>query len=84
MGEPRPGGRRSTPGHSRGRSNALAESFLAALKRELVPAGGHVWTSRASARTAILEYVEGWYNVRRLHGSLGCRSPADYESALAA
>ncbi|MFE5211606.1 IS3 family transposase [Streptomyces sp. NPDC056600] len=64
--------------------NALAESFFATLKRELVPADGHVWSSRASARTAIFEYVEGWYNVRRLHSSLGYRSPADYETAFAA
>ncbi|MEU9581052.1 IS3 family transposase [Streptomyces chilikensis] len=64
--------------------NALAESFFATLKRELVPADGHVWSSKAAARTAIFEYIEGWYNVRRLHSSLGYRSPADYETALAA
>ncbi|MGW4824924.1 hypothetical protein ACWEP4_39960 [Streptomyces sp. NPDC004227] len=28
--------------------------------------------------------MEGWYNLHRLHSSLGYRSPADYEAALAA
>lgn len=28
--------------------------------------------------------IEGWYNLHRLHSSLGYRSPADYETALAA
>jgi hypothetical protein len=28
--------------------------------------------------------IEGWYNVQRLHGSLGYRSPAEYGTALAA
>jgi len=64
--------------------NTLAESFFATLKRELVPAEGHMWAGRSAARTAIFEYVESWYNVRRLHSSLGYRSPNDYETALAA
>ncbi|WP_420857082.1 transposase [Streptomyces chilikensis] len=64
--------------------NALAESFFATLKRELVPADGHVWSSKAAARTAIFEYIEDWYNIRRLHSSLGHRSPTDHETALAA
>ncbi|WP_240351666.1 IS3 family transposase [Streptomyces olivoreticuli] len=35
-------------------------------------------------RADIFEYVESWYNLRRLHSSLGYRNPADYETALAA
>jgi transposase InsO family protein len=62
--------------------NALAKSFFATLKRELL--GNCPWPSRAAARTAIFEWVEGWYNIRRLHSSLGCRSPAEYQTALAA
>lgn len=62
--------------------NALAESFFATLKRELI--SDRSWPSRAAARSAIFEWVEGWYNIRRLHSSLGYRSPADYEAALAA
>ncbi|WP_331730518.1 IS3 family transposase (plasmid) [Kitasatospora sp. NBC_00070] len=62
--------------------NALAESFFATLKRELL--GDRPWPSRAAARTAIFEWIEAWYNIRRLHSSLGYRSPAEYETALAA
>ncbi|HSH60353.1 MAG TPA: IS3 family transposase, partial [Acidimicrobiales bacterium] len=28
------------------------------------------------------EYIEGWYNTRRLHSSLGYVSPAEYEAAI--
>lgn len=62
--------------------NALAESFFSTLKNEL--GDGRPWPSRAAARTAIFEWIEGWYNLQRLHSSLGYRSPADYESILAA
>ncbi|MFJ6564573.1 IS3 family transposase [Streptomyces sp. NPDC091412] len=46
--------------------------------------GDRPWPNRSTARTAIFEWIEGWYNLHRLHGSLGYRSPADYEAALAA
>ncbi|WP_274564362.1 IS3 family transposase [Streptomyces spiramyceticus] len=62
--------------------NALAESFFATIKRELL--GTTAWPSRAVARTAIFDFIEGWYNLHRLHSSLGYRSPAEYETALAA
>ena len=35
--------------------------------------------TRQAARTAIFEYLETFYNTRRLHSSLGYRSPADFE-----
>ncbi|QKW48200.1 IS3 family transposase [Streptomyces buecherae] len=62
--------------------NALAESFFSTLKNELI--GTQPWPSRAAAHTAIFEWIEGWYNLHRLHSTLGYRSSADYESALAA
>ncbi|MFF1959857.1 IS3 family transposase [Streptomyces sp. NPDC058220] len=62
--------------------NALAESFFATIKRELLDTT--VWPSRTAARTAIFDFIEGWYNLHRLHSSLGYRSPAEYETALAA
>lgn len=62
--------------------NALAESFFATIKRELLDTTA--WPSRANARTAIFDFIEGWYNLHRLHSSLGYLSPADYETALAA
>ncbi|MEU6708576.1 IS3 family transposase [Streptomyces wuyuanensis] len=62
--------------------NALAESFFSTLKNELGDA--RPWPTRSAARTAILEWIESWYNLQRLHSSLGYRSPAGYEAALAA
>ncbi len=62
--------------------NALAESFFATIKREFLTTSS--WPSRAAARTAIFDFIEGWYNLHRLHSSLGYRSPAEYETALAA
>ncbi|MFD1503318.1 IS3 family transposase, partial [Streptosporangium lutulentum] len=62
--------------------NALAESFFAKLKGELL--GDRPWPSRAAARSAIFEFIEGWYNLHRLHSSLGYRSPAAYEAAYTA
>ena len=57
--------------------NALAESFIATLKTELVYR--HSWPTRESVRTAIFEYLEGFYNRYRLHSALGYRSPTDFE-----
>ncbi|WP_371100563.1 IS3 family transposase [Streptomyces sp. PU_AKi4] len=62
--------------------NALAESFFATLKNELIDTRS--WPSRAAARTAIFEWIESWYNLQRLHSSLGYRTPADYEATLVA
>lgn len=57
--------------------NAMAESFVATLKCELLH--GSSWPTGQAARTAIFEYIEGFYNPRRRHSSLGYLSPADYE-----
>ncbi|MFG1618342.1 integrase core domain-containing protein [Nonomuraea wenchangensis] len=57
------------------RDNALAESFFAAIKGELLDQRSR--PTRAAARSAIFEFIEGWYNLHRLHSSLGYRSPAD-------
>jgi transposase InsO family protein len=35
--------------------------------------------SRQAAKTAIFEYLETFYNTRRLHSSVGYMSPADFE-----
>ena len=60
--------------------NAVAESFFATLKRELVDRRS--WPTRACLHRAIFSYIEGWYNTRRLHSSLGYRSPAQYEASI--
>jgi putative transposase len=59
--------------------NSMAESFVSTLKRELI--NRHSWPSRQIARTAIFEYIEGFYNTRRRHSALGHLSPSDYEEA---
>jgi putative transposase len=59
--------------------NAMAESFIATLKSELVHR--RRFPDREVARSAIFEYLEGFYNRRRLHSALSYRSPADYEEA---
>ena len=60
--------------------NAMAESFFATIKRELIDT--RPWPTRAGLRTAIFDYIEGWYNTRRLHSSLGYLSPAHYEHTI--
>lgn len=58
--------------------NAVAESFFATLKTEL--AYRVSWPTRAAARSAVFEYIEVFYNRRRLHSSLGYHSPVEYEA----
>ncbi len=62
--------------------NALAESFMATLKTELIDR--QPWPTRRAARRAIFDWIEGFYNRRRLHSALGYRSPVDFEEALTA
>jgi putative transposase len=57
--------------------NAISESFVASLKSELVSRVR--FPSRQAAKTAIFEYLEAFYNTRRLHSSLGYKSPVDFE-----
>jgi putative transposase len=57
--------------------NSMAESFVSTLKRELIHR--HSWPSRRRVRTAIFEYIEGFYNTRRRHSALGHLSPSEYE-----
>lgn len=58
--------------------NALAESFIATLKKELL--SKRSWPTRASVQTAVFDYIEGWYNRRRRHTSIGYLSPAEFET----
>ena len=57
--------------------NAVAESFFATLKTELLHR--QTWATRQQARTAIFEYIEVFYNRQRRHSTLGYLSPADFE-----
>ena len=55
--------------------NAGAESFFSTIKRELVDR--YFWDDPKNLRLAIYTWVETWYNRRRLHASLGMRTPAE-------
>jgi putative transposase len=57
--------------------NAVAESFFATLKNELIYR--HGWPTRRHAQLAIFEFIAGWYNHHRRHSTLGYSSPAEVE-----
>lgn len=59
--------------------NAMAESFFAALKTEWTDR--MIFATRAQARQAIVSYIEGFYNQRRLHSGLNYQTPREaYEA----
>ncbi len=58
--------------------NAVAEAFFASLKKEKL--NRRSWPTRKDARSAVFAWIEGWYNRRRLHSTLGQRSPEQYEN----
>ncbi|MBW3615798.1 MAG: IS3 family transposase, partial [Actinobacteria bacterium] len=60
--------------------NAVAEAWFGTLKAELIDRRS--WATRAQARRAIFEFIEVFYNRRRLHSSLGYVSPATYEANI--
>jgi putative transposase len=58
--------------------NAVAESFFATLKKELIRRQS--WPTRSALRTAVFEYIETFYNATRRHSTLGMLSPAQFET----
>lgn len=58
--------------------NAAMESFWSTLKTELVPET--CFADLREARTALFEYIELFYNPKRLHSALGYQSPVDFEN----
>ena len=57
--------------------NALCESFFATLECELLDRV--TLRTPAEARTAVFDFIEGWYNPTRRHSALDYRSPIDFE-----
>jgi len=57
--------------------NAYAESFFSTLKKELIYRNRY--KTREEAKAAVFEYIECWYNRRRIHSSLGYLTPVMYE-----
>lgn len=60
--------------------NAVAESFFATIKGEMLDHA--TFETRAEATAAIAEYIDGFYNVHRLHSSIGYMSPIEFELRL--
>ncbi|MCG5026856.1 IS3 family transposase [Anoxybacillus flavithermus] len=58
--------------------NAVMESFYKTLKRELMPET-RKFTNEKEARNAVFEYIEMFYNTKRMHSALGYMSPVEYE-----
>jgi putative transposase len=56
--------------------NAVMESFFATLKTECA---NQRFDTQSQARSAIFQYIEAWYNRKRLHSSLGYLSPVEFE-----
>ena len=57
--------------------NAVTESFFHTLKTELIYRTKYI--TREEARRSIFEYIEIFYNRKRLHSSIGYKSPVEYE-----
>jgi putative transposase len=57
--------------------NAVAESFFATIKKELVHR--RTWPTRRELTSEIFEYIEAFYNPTRRHSTLGYLSPAQFE-----
>lgn len=57
--------------------NACAESFFSSLKKDMLY--GRKFKTRSEAKSVIVEYIELFYNSRRLHSTLGYKSPKDFK-----
>jgi transposase InsO family protein len=57
--------------------NALVESFFATLKTECF--GHQQPLTHQQARLMVFDYIETFYNPKRLHSALGFKSPVDFE-----
>jgi putative transposase len=57
--------------------NAVAETFFATVKKELVYRRS--WPTRQELISEIFEYVEAFYNRQRRHSTLGMLSPVAFE-----
>lgn len=72
--------RQSMSGKGNCYDNAQAESFFSRFKAELIEDGE--FENLAEARSEIFSYIEGYYNRKRLHSSLGYKTPIEYEQEL--
>ena len=61
--------------------NALAENLWSTIKIELVYSPETTFATRTEAEHALLRYIDGWYNPRRIQAGLNELSPDEYEQA---
>lgn len=59
--------------------NAVCESFFHSLKVELVHR--NKYASRLQAKQSLFQYIEGYYNRRRLHSAIDYKTPCEFEYA---
>jgi transposase InsO family protein len=71
------GGIQSMSGTGSCYDNAITESFFGTMKRELVHHCS--FERRSEAQSQIFRYIEGFYNRRRRHSSIGYQAPEEYE-----
>ena len=71
---------RSMSGKGNCWDNAVAESFFKTLKAECIYQNKFV--SKQQAAMVVFEYIEIWYNKKRLHSALGYMSPNEFEEFL--
>lgn len=57
--------------------NVVMESFFKSFKREVL--GKHYFKTKAKAITETIDYLENYYNNKRIHSSLGYLTPSEYE-----
>ncbi|WP_051959701.1 IS3 family transposase [Sphingobacterium sp. ML3W] len=60
--------------------NSVAESFFKTLKIECVY--HYIFTDKEQAALIVFEYIETWYNRKRLHSALGDMSPEEFGKKL--
>ena len=60
--------------------NAMCESFFATLECELLDR--RKFHTKAEARIAVFQFIEGWYNPGRRHSALGYKSPINFERSV--
>ena len=61
--------------------NAAMETFFKTIKAEMI--WRQSWQTRRQAELAIFEYINGFYNPRRKHSTLGWKSPLAFERIAA-
>ena len=75
------GFRASMSGKGNCYDNAAVETFFKTIKAEMI--WRRSWATRRQAEMAIFEYINGFYNPRRRHSTLGWKSPVAFERKVA-